>query len=159
MRETANCANRTNQSGGGSVCLCSQLKNFHVFPHFFCVFFLFFAEKLDVFAVLWYTDKWSSDGAENRKPRKFSRFSKERVYGKEQKKAADCGGFGMVLASWGGGILFSGCDQIQELLGMGGDEEPKPAPAAPVNPPAPEEDNTPPPLPLESDADTVVNDE
>jgi hypothetical protein len=32
----------------------------------------------------------------------------------------------------GGGILFSGCDQIQEFLGMGSDDEPDPPPPRPT---------------------------
>jgi hypothetical protein len=46
---------------------------------------------------------------------------------KRAKKAVWWGRIGMVFAKFffgeGGGecILFSGCDQIQELLGMGGD--------------------------------------
>jgi hypothetical protein len=57
MPETVNYTNRANQSGGESVCLCSRLK----FSTFSLIFFLFFAEKLDVFAVLWYTNKRSSE--------------------------------------------------------------------------------------------------
>jgi hypothetical protein len=108
---------------------------------------IFPAKNLDVFALPWYITKRSSAWREKIESRAKSKGSPSSVFMKKNKKRRQIAGVLAWFLLRGGGILFSGCNQIQELLGLGGDEESAPGNDTPNVPQTPTPIDDPPDVP------------